>query len=293
MSTIFKALDRHSGRIVALKTPHSEFQRNPRSFRRLAREAALMAKLEHSGIPAIIPIGEKSRAYLVLEYVEGQTLYDLLNRRHALCVCEAIQMASRLCEILEYMHQQGVVHCDLKPGNIIVSGGGMPHIVDFGIANGYGRDPLGLLDTNAGTPEYMSPEQIHGDRLDGRTDIFSLGAVLYEAVTGCRPFRDDLRLENEPHSPRELNPNLSKQIEEIILHALAPHRADRYSSAAAMKAELDSPGTVKVTGSYRNPRRASPWSRRLRFAGFIFCAAAVPVILFYFFLWILQQPLAK
>ena len=255
-----------------------------------------MGKLNHPGIARIIPVAEKSRTYVAMEYLEGETLYDILERTHPLPVCDALQLASRLCDILEYMHRREVVHRDLKPGNIMISDDGRPHIIDFGIAKGPAMEPFMLM----GTPEYMAPEQIQGDRVDGRTDVYSLGAVLYEMVTGTRPFHGSTneeifhaRLAGQTRLPRELNSNLSEQVEEIILHAMAPNPSDRYRSAAAMKAELDSPETVQVTGKYRNPRKASAWPKRLRLAGIILSIASTPFILFYLFLLMFQRQLAR
>src|SRR5262249_44927724 len=157
---------------------------------------------------------------------------------------------------------------------------GSPSIIDFGIA----QAPA-MFSSKMGTPEYMAPEQIQGDRVDSRTDVYSLGGVLYEIVTGVRPFQghtsDEIfnaRMASAPRPPSELNGNLSEQVEEIILHALAPRPADRYSSASAMKAELDSPATVQITGRYKNPPKPSSWPKRLRLAAFVLSAALSPVI---------------
>jgi serine/threonine protein kinase len=299
MATIFKALDGETRQMVALKVPHFEFEGNRGNSSRFAREAAIIGELDHPGILKIIPVAEKSRPYVVMEYLEGETLYDILERTR-LQVCEALQLASRLCDILEYMHRHDVVHRDLKPSNIMISDDGRPHIIDFGIAKGVEPFMFGWFSPKMGTPEYMAPEQIRGDRVDARTDIYSLGAVLYEIVTDTRPFqgntRDEIlnaRLAGEPRPPRELDSNLSEQIEEIIQHAMAPKPSDRYCSAAAMKAELDFPETVQVTGIYRNPRKASAWPKRLRLAGFVLSVAAAPFILFYLFLLMFQRQLAR
>ena len=146
----------------------------------------------------------------------------------------------------------------------------------------------------------MAPEQIQGDRVDARTNIFGLGVVLYETVTGISPFRDETmnevlneRSARQPRPPREVHPDLSEQIEEIILHAMTPRPSDRYSSAAAMTGELDSPECIRVTGMYRNPRNASPWPKRLKLAGFIMGFAAVPFVLFYVFLLMFQRQMAR
>src|SRR5215470_9021672 len=119
MSTVFKALDRQTYQPVVLKVPHAEFEGTSRNSARFAHEARIIAKLDHPGVLKLIPVTEKSRAYVVLEYIEGQTLYDVLHRRRPL-VCEALQLASRLCDILDYIHRHDVVHRDLKPGNILI-----------------------------------------------------------------------------------------------------------------------------------------------------------------------------
>jgi len=297
MATIFKAVDCQTRQAVVLKVPHTGLEVSAASAARFAREAAIVGKLDHPGILKVIPVAEKSRLYVVMEYLEGRTLYDLLEETRVLPVNEALQLASRLCDILEYVHQHGIVHRDLKPGNIMISDDGRPHIIDFGIAKAPGAK---AFSSGVGTPEYMAPEQILGDRIDARTDLYSLGAVLYEIVTGTRPFQVDAsgdhldsRLAVMPRPPRELNRNLSDQVEEIILHAMAPNPRDRYCSAAAMKADLQAPESVQVTGLYRTPRKASPWPKRLRLTGVILSVGAVPFILFYLFFLMFQRQLAR
>jgi serine/threonine protein kinase len=296
MATIFRAIDRQTRRTVVLKVPHTG-QGNAASAARFAREAAIIGKLDHPGILKVIPVAEKSRLYVVMEYLEGRTLYDILEQTRVLPVSDALRLAGRLCDVLEYLHQHGIVHRDLKPGNIMISDDGTPHIIDFGIAKAPGAE---AFSSKVGTPEYMAPEQILGDRIDARTDLYSLGAVLYEIVTGTRPFQSDAggdhldsRLTVVPRPPRELNRYLSEQVEEIILHAMAPNPRDRYRSAAAMKADLNSPETVQVTGLYRTPRKASPWPKRLRLTGVILSVAAVPFILFFLFFLMFQRQLTR
>jgi len=235
-----------------------------------------------------------------MEYLEGETLYDILERQCPLPVCHALQLASRLCDILEYVHRHDVVHCDLKPGNIMIADDGSPYLIDFGIAKSPAVESFAFGSPRMGTPEYMAPEQVQGDRVDARTDIYSLGVVLYEMITGTGPFHrgtsDEIFnaiMAGPPRPPCEVNTTLNEQTEEIILHAMAPNPSDRYSSAAAMKAELDSPETVQVTGLYRNPRKASAWPKRLRLSCFVLAIAATPFILFYLFLLMFQRQLAR
>jgi serine/threonine-protein kinase len=150
-----------------------------------------------------------------------------------------------------------------------------------------------------GTMEYMAPEQLIGDRIDARTDIYSMGALLYEIVTGTCPFqRDasreilDARATGQFRPPREVRPDLSEQVEEIILHAMAPRPSDRYASAAVMKLDLDSPQAVQITGSYRTPAKASVWPKRLRLIILGLITAALPFVLFFIFLLIFQRQAA-
>jgi serine/threonine protein kinase len=282
MATIYKAHDRETGQTVVLKVPHPEFERNLRNASRFAREAAIVGKLDHPGILKVIPVAQKSRPYVVMEYLHGETLAGILERTRPLPICAAVQLTSRLCEILDYIHRHDVIHCDLKPGNIIIADDGSPHIIDFGIA----QAPA-WFSSKTGTPEYMAPEQILGDKVDARTDIYSLSAVLYEIVTGVRA-----RSESVPPTPRELNSNLSEQVEEIILRAMAPNPLDRYASAAAMKADLDSPEKIQVTGKFKTFQQASAWPKRLRLAGVLLGLGATPFLLFYLFLKIFERQLA-
>ena len=253
MATVYKATDVHADRPVVIKVPHTEI--SAAGAARLAGEAAILGKLDHPGIPRLVPTTQKSRLYVAMEYLAGRRL-------GALTECDALRFGSRLCDILDYIHRHNVIHCDLKPSNIMISCDGRPNIIDFGIAT----EPT-WFSPKFGTPEYMAPEQIAGDRVDARTDVYGLGRVLRGAVDGSVT---------------------SAQFEEIILHAMAPNPSDRYPSAAAMKADLDSPQTVKVTGLYKNPRQASAWPKRLRLAGIILSLAAAPFVLFFFFLWLVQ-----
>jgi len=259
MAMIFKAQDlfNHNAN-VALKVPHLEFESDPGFYTRFHREEEIGLKLDHPYVLKFIPVaGPKSRPYLVTEYLRGCTLAHLLNETRPLPEKDALQIASLLCDALQHMHWRGVVHRDLKPGNIMICRDRTIRLMDFGIAAMADSRKITLQGFTAtmGTPEYMSPEQVKNQRGDERSDIYCLGAVLYEMLTGSVPFQDENcwvsmnnRVTGDPIAPRKLNPNLSPEAEEIVLHAMQRDPARRYQTAAAMKADLDSPHKIHVTG---------------------------------------------
>jgi serine/threonine-protein kinase len=227
--------------------------------------------------------------------VQGQTLDRLLQTVGLLPIHDTLKIASRVCDALEYMHSHGVIHRDMKPSNIMLCDDGSLRIMDFGIAKkeAMRRITFGGFSPTMGTPDYMAPEQIKGKRGDQRTDIYSLGAILYEMLTGEVPFQGpnvyavmNARLVGDPPAPRKLNPELSPQIEEIVLHAMERDPAKRYLSAGAMKADLDHPEAVQVTGRHHRLQRATPWKRRFRKLRMYVITAMLPVIAF-LLLWLI------
>jgi serine/threonine-protein kinase len=269
MATIFKAEDKKDGnQAVAVKVPHMEYESDPNFFSRFQREEKIGLALSHPYVLKFIPVENKSRPYIVTEYLKGCTLEHLLKAMRPLPEKDAIKIASLVCEALQYMHQHGVIHRDLKPQNIMICCDGTIRIMDFGIA----RDSLSRRithvgnSTSMGTPDYMAPEQVKARCADKRTDIYNLGAVLYEMLTGQVPFQDEnewaalnARVTGDPRAPRRVNPDLSAQAEEIVLRALQRDPADRYPSAAAMKAELDTLEQVRVTGLADRLTEPTPW----------------------------------
>lgn len=192
------------------------------------------------------------------------------------------------------MHDHRVIHRDMKPSNIICDDGTL-RIMDFGIAKNEAmrRITFGGFSPTMGTPDYMAPEQIKGKRGDQRTDIYSLGAIIYEMVTGQVPFQGpnvyavmNARLVGDPDPPRKLNPELSPHIEEIILHAMERDPVKRYSNAAAMKVELDEPEAVQITGRSHHLRRPNPWKRKFRLIRMYVIVGMLPVIAF-LLLWLI------
>jgi serine/threonine-protein kinase len=270
MGTIFKAEDRQdANRLVAIKVPHLEYESDPNFFSRFQREERIGLELDHPLILKFIPVEEKSRPYIVTEYLKGCTLEHLLKAMRPLPEKDALKIAGLVCEALQHMHEHGVVHRDLKPQNIMICCDGTLRIMDFGIA----RDTVSRRITRVGnsksmgTPDYMAPEQVKGKRADKRTDIYNLGALLYEMLTGVIPFQDEnpwaalnARVTGDPVAPRKLNRDLSAQAEEIVLHALQRDPADRYASAAEMKAEIDTVDQLRVTGLADRLQEPRPWA---------------------------------
>src|SRR2546425_3103850 len=301
MSTVFKATDLQTGQTVAIKVPLMNLEADPAFYSRFEREEEIGKRLDHPGILKIIPVEQKSRPYIVMEYVKGQTLDRLMRTVGILPISDTLKIASHVCDALQYMHERGVIHRDLKPSNIMLSDDGTLRIMDFGIAKteAMRRITFGGFSPTMGTPDYMAPEQIKGKRGDQRTDIYSLGAILYEMLTGQVPFQGpnvyavmNARLVGDPVAPRKLNPEISPQVEEIVLHAMERDPFKRYPSAAAMKAELDAPDTVQLTGRHHRLRRAAPWKRRFRRVRMYVITALVPVIMF-LLLWLVLSRQGK
>jgi len=191
-----------------------------------------------------------------MEYLEGEPLNRRIKAQGQLPEAEAARITAQVCQALECLRTNGIVHRDLKPENIMLCRDGTVRLLDFGIARATDSRRLTLtgLTTNLGTPDYMAPEQVGGKRGDHRTDIYSLGAILYEMVTGRVPFEGDspyvimnARTGGDPVAPRIINPQLSPAIEEIILHAMARDPAERQSTAAELQGQLEDYGKVRLT----------------------------------------------
>jgi serine/threonine-protein kinase len=290
MSTIFRARDLKSGNEVAIKVPLMECESDPVAFDRFLREETIARKLNHPDIVKVIPAQEtRSRPYLAMEYLRGERLDHMMARLKPMPREQAIAIASRLCDALDHMHRRGIVHRDIKPENIMMCDDGGMRIFDFGIAKASAlkRMTYAGLTVAMGTPDYMAPERVEGRRGDERTDIYGLGAILYEMATGQTPFQGDsvyaviqARTVSDPVAPREINPKISPVLEEIILHALARNPRDRYPSAAAMKVELDDFGLVRTTERHRHLQFGQVRSRKIRLLKYLCAFAALQALLF-------------
>jgi serine/threonine protein kinase len=297
MAQIYEALDLQTGQPVALKVPFLQFEADPSFHSRFQREENIGLTLDHPGVLKLIPVGpEKGRPYIGMELLKGRTLAARLRQSSPLPESEAARIASRICDGLDYLHKKGVVHRDLKPQNIMLCDDGSIRIMDFGIAKSKDsrRLTFGGFSATMGTPDYIAPEQVQGKRGDARSDIYALGAMLYEMTTGLTPFDGDnpyvvmnARVSGDPEAPRTCNPLLSPQMEEIILHALERNPSRRFASAAAMKAELNNFGGVLLTERSKRLRPPQLWKARLpllpKIAGLLLAQFVMFVLLWWWF----------
>jgi serine/threonine-protein kinase len=289
MASIFRATDMRNGRQVAIKIPHPEMEADPVLFERFEREAEIGEKLEHPGVMKVFPDADRSRVYMVMEWVDGRLLRVVLHEQKKFPVERAIKIAIAVCDALDYIHRNGVVHRDLKPENIMIDADDNIKLIDFGIAarQGARRLTFAKLSQVMGTPDYISPEQVKGKRGDGRSDIYALGAMLYEMLTGQPPFSGpnpfaimNDRLLNNPIPPRELNPEIPPPLQEVIYRALERDPQNRYATANEFAWDLEHLDEVGVADrpEMRDwKKRRTPWLRRaLFYAGM----ALIPIVIF-------------
>jgi serine/threonine protein kinase len=289
MASIFRGTDMHTGRAVAIKLPHPEMEADPVLFDRFQREEEIGKKLDHPGVVKVLNDEERSRRYMVLEWVDGRLLRQILNEEKKLPPERAIKITLGLCKALDYIHSQGVVHRDLKPENIMVDADDRIKLIDFGIAANAGsrRLTFAKLTEAMGTPDYISPEQVKGKRGDARSDIYTLGIMFYEMLTGKVPFTGpnpfvimNERLMNHPIPPREANPEITPELQEIIYRSLERDPKKRYASAREFALDLEHPEKVGVAdrAELKNWRqRRSPVMRRVLF---YIMLALIPVVVF-------------
>ena len=257
MGVVYKALDPTIGRTVALKTMRLDVHGldAQEMVRRFQNEARAAGVLNHPNIVTIYDAGEEDGIfYIAMEFIVGTTLHELLAEKHVLPTDEVVQLARQICRGLDYAHSNGIIHRDVKPANIIITANGTVKIMDFGIAKSGGQ----VTNTGQvlGTPNYMAPEQVKGRPLDGRSDLFSLGVILYEMLTGEKPFVGQnvttiiYKIVNEtPITPRDLDVTVHPGLSAIVTKALAKAPDDRYQSGAELVRDLEN---YKLAGTSRN-----------------------------------------
>ncbi len=289
MSVLYKATDLKTDRQVAIKVPHSEMEKDPVLVERFKREQEIGQELDHPGVVKTFNDEERSRLYMVIEWVDGRLLRSILNQEKKLPIDRAVKITLGICDALDYMHKHGIVHRDLKPENVMVDENDQIKLIDFGIAMKEDARRLTFVNMSSmlGTPDYISPEQVKGGRGDQRSDIYAVGIMLYEMLTGRVPFVGpnplavmNERVLNEPKSPSELNPEISPELEEILYRALERDPRHRYATANEMQWDLEHQDQVGV-----EPRGVRPVGRggkpafnkkTLLYAGL----ALVPLLLF-------------
>jgi serine/threonine-protein kinase len=301
MSSVYRAHDRLLDRKVALKVLHAHYSDDPEYVERFRREARAVATLSHPNVVTVIDRGEQDgREFIVFEYVDGENLKRLIERREPLSVERALELAIQIARGLAVAHREGLVHRDVKPQNVLLNGDGQAKVTDFGIARALDVQ-RGVTQTGTvlGTSDYIAPEQAQGLRADEQSDVYALGVVLYELLTKQVPFPGEnfvavaMRHINEPPpSVRERRPDVPPRVDAAIRRAMAKQPSDRFASMADFGRELEVclaevRGGVEGEGTQVIPplarrehrRRMSPWPIVLAVSGFLVIGIAVYVLI--------------
>lgn len=275
MGVVYKAADTRLGRIVALKFLPDNMEQDPQALERFRREAHAASALNHAGICTIYDVGEQDHhSFIVMEFIDGETLSQHIHRQ-ALSVEQLLDLGIQIADALDVAHSAGIIHRDIKPSNIFVTKRGQAKVLDFGLAkllpkehphlnspyaSSNAQEAVSLVGVISGTPAYMSPEQIRGDDLDARTDIFAFGLLLYEMATGQQAFSGrtggviiESILTRAPAPVRTANPQIPVRLEELITRCLEKDRAQRYSTAAAIRSDLQQLKREVESGTVSRP----------------------------------------
>lgn len=260
MSEVHLARDLRLSRDVAIKVLRADLARDPTFYLRFRREAQNAAALNHPAIVAVYDTGEAETdagplPYIVMEYVDGITLRDIIRSEGPMAPRRAMEVIADVCAALDFSHRNGIVHRDIKPANIMINRAGAVKVMDFGIARAISDSSSPMTQTAAviGTAQYLSPEQARGEQVDARSDVYSLGCVLFEILTGEPPFKGDSpvavayqHVREDPALPSSVNPDIPRELDSVILKAMSKNPANRYQSAAEMRSDL-----VRVLGGQR------------------------------------------
>jgi serine/threonine-protein kinase len=255
MTSIYRATDLRTSQLVAIKIPHPELECDPVFYSRFQREIAIGKKLNHPGVVRMMDSSEMDQLCIVMEWIDGRFLREILSREGKLSTQRATRIAMGICDALEYIHAQGVVHRDLKPENIMVGEGDGIKLIDFGISacEGMRRLTFSKLSNAMGTPDYISPEQIKRKHTGGQADVYALGVILFEMLTGHTPFNGpnpfavmNDRLVNDPPAARDFNPEISHEMQEILFRAMEREPANRFAGAREFAAALAHPESVQI-----------------------------------------------
>jgi eukaryotic-like serine/threonine-protein kinase len=298
MASIYRATDLQTGRTVAIKIPHPEVECDAGLFDRFRREEDIGKAMDHPGVMKVLNDEERSQVYMVMEWVDGRLLRKILDEQHKLDPQRAVSITRRILDALQYIHTHGVVHRDLKPENIMVDEHDNIKLIDFGIAGNANarRLTFAKFSQTMGTPDYISPEQVKGKRGDARSDLFALGVMLYEMLTGKVPYSGanpflimNDRLLNNPVPPREVDPTVTPQLQEIIYRALEREPKNRYASARDFAWDLqhqDQVGVAERPELHDWKQRRTPWAKRiLLYVGL----ALIPVVIFGLLLYVARH----
>jgi eukaryotic-like serine/threonine-protein kinase len=287
MASIFRAVDTRDNRIVALKIPHPDMEADPILFDRFKREAEIGEKLHHPMVMRVYGGEKRSRIYMVMEWCDGRLLRSILSQGR-MPQDRAIRIAIEVLQALEYIHEQGIVHRDLKPENIMVDDHDNIKLIDFGIAGDAGARRLTYANFTAtlGTADYISPEQVKGKRGDGRSDIYAMGVILYEMLTGRLPFSGSSPMEimndrmlNHPLPPAVADSAISPQLQEVLYRAFERDPQNRYARAQQFAHDLQHLDEVGVEDrpELRNwHKRKSHTRRQVLYYGAL---ALIPVVI--------------
>jgi eukaryotic-like serine/threonine-protein kinase len=264
MGKVYKAFDKVLSRIVALKTLQPELVTDPTVIQRFKQELLLASRISHKNILRIHDLNEfEGTNYITMAFIEGKDLNQLLKEEGPLSLERTLKIIRQLCEALDAAHAEGVVHRDFKPHNVLVGKDDHAYVSDFGLATSLESAQMGMTRTGAvvGTPRYMSPEQVEGNPVDSRSDIYSLGIVFYEMATGQVPFSGEStwqlmyqRVQHTPRNVKELNPALPDYVAHVIMHCLEKEPANRYQTAKEILADLDASRSPSLSTTFMPSR---------------------------------------